>query len=41
VKISKQAMHRLLKEPGSKEPVSWLAPRAAGEPYNHRDKNPG
>jgi len=41
VQISKQAMHRLLKEPGSKQPAQWLAQRVAGDPYDHRDNRSG
>lgn len=37
VKISKQGMAKLLKQPGTKDPVEWLAERKQGEPYAHRD----
>lgn len=41
--ISEQAMYRLLKEPKGKGggPSVWLAPRSAGDPYNHRDNVSG
>jgi hypothetical protein len=37
--ISKTALRRLLKKPGrdSIEPAEWLAPRVAGELYDHTD----
>jgi hypothetical protein len=41
VGISAQALHKLLKEPGGTGPAAWLAPRAAGQPYNHRDNVSG
>lgn len=41
VKISMQALHKLLKEPGGSAPAAWLAPRSVGEPYDHRDNKPG
>jgi hypothetical protein len=37
VRISKQAMAKLLKKPGTKDPVDWLADREPGDPYTHRD----
>ena len=38
VTISAVAMHKLLKQPGSPEPVAWLAERGPRDPYDHRDR---
>jgi hypothetical protein len=38
VPISEVAMGKLLKKPNSKEPVDWLLPRVARDPYDHRDR---
>lgn len=41
VKITWVQMYNLLKEPGTKDPVSWLVPRKGREPYDHRDRLSG
>lgn len=37
VEISPVAMGKLLKQPGTDEPESWLAPRTGRAPYVHKD----